>query len=57
MNDSKFLVSGWDDDLEDIDENRNPCGIFYIEFPFVLFDVLYENYFYRNPEKGNIICC
>lgn len=30
MNDSSFLVSGWDDDLEDIDEGRNPTGKLYL---------------------------
>lgn len=30
MNDSRFLVSGWDDDLEDVDEGRNPQGIIYL---------------------------
>lgn len=26
VDDSRFLVSGWDDDLEDLDEGRNPKG-------------------------------
>lgn len=26
MNDERFLVSGWEDDLHDIDETRNPKG-------------------------------
>nr|CAH7750361.1 unnamed protein product [Callosobruchus chinensis] len=24
MNDDRFLVSGWEDDMQDVDETRNP---------------------------------
>lgn len=26
-NDERFFVSGWDDDVHDIDKSRNPDGI------------------------------
>lgn len=26
VSDERFLVSGWEDDLQDIDETRNPDG-------------------------------
>lgn len=28
----KFLVSGWDDDMSDIDKTRNPSGILCIQW-------------------------
>lgn len=32
MNDEKFLTSGWEDDLHDIDESRNPKGKYTDQF-------------------------